>query len=294
MKRFQTYHISEDHKGLSLEHYLKTILAYSGRTIQKLTRLNGIKLNNKNVFLQRRLQQGDVLAVRIPDDRSYGVLPEKGPVDILYEDQGVIVLNKPPHLLVHPAGHTSTGTLANFLAGYFQQKGDVITIRPLHRLDRDTSGCIVFAKDSRTQTFLEKGLSDGRFKRTYWSVVEGKIEPASGIIDMPIGPHPTLPNRRAVDINGERALTRYTTLKASEKWTLLELNLETGRTHQIRVHFAHFGHAVVGDKMYGKRSPLIDRQALHAKSVTFVHPASGQLIEVQAPLPPDLAKVIDD
>lgn len=293
MKSFKTYLIDSEHQGLTVELYLKNILLFSGRKIQKLTRLKGIRLNKKTVFLQKKVLADDVLSVLTLEDKSYGVLPEEGSIDILFEDSQVIVVNKPPNMLVHPAGQTSHGTLANYLAYYFQRRGEVLTIRPLHRLDRDTSGCVVFAKDAQTQAMLEKQLHNGDFKRSYYALVEGSIEPQEGTIDFPIGRHPKMPNRRAAVEQGERAITHYRTLKSIRNnervpdLSLLELKLETGRTHQIRVHLAHVGHPVIGDKMYGKQSALIARQALHAESVFFIHPKEGQKIKVQAPIPLD-------
>ncbi|NLI91511.1 MAG: RluA family pseudouridine synthase [Peptococcaceae bacterium] len=292
MKSYHTFPVENQHSGLTVEEYLKQVLKYSGRAIQKLTRKKGILLNKKTVFLQRKIKEGDVLSILSPEDQSYGVVPQEGPVEVLFEDPLIIVLNKPPKMLVHPAGHTFQGTLANYLAYYFQQRGDVFTIRPLHRLDRDTSGCVVFAKNALTQSMLEQQMLQGVFKRTYLTVISGNIEPQTGTLDFPIGKHPTLPNRRTVHEQGERAVTHYKVIQFLPDMSLVELELETGRTHQIRVHMAHIGHPIIGDTMYGKSSPKIARQALHAESVTFIHPKTGTPITVHAPLYSDLEKVI--
>jgi len=293
MKSFLTYNVEQEHQGLTVEAYVKQILQYSGRKIQKLTRQKGILLNRKPVFLQKKVKRGDVIQIRVLEDQAYGVLPQEGAIDILFEDSQVIVLNKPPQMLVHPAGQTLQGTLANYLAYYFQQKGEILTIRPLHRLDRDTSGCIAFAKDDRTQSVLEQQIRLGCFKRSYYAVVQGTLEPPDGTIDLPLAVHPRLPNRRVVSEQGEKAVTHYKTIRRYPEMSLLELRLETGRTHQIRVHLAHLGHPIVGDAMYGKRSVLINRQALHAQSLFFVHPADGRQIGVTAPLPNDIEKLIN-
>lgn len=299
MKSFNTYKVEPEHQGLTVEHYLKNVLQYSGRKVQKLTRIKGVTLNKKTVFLQKKLKPGDVLGVRILEDQSYGVIPEEGSLEVLFEDSHLIVLNKQPGVLVHPTGQTTQGTLANFLAFYFQEQGALLTIRPVHRLDRDTSGCVVFAKDAQTQSILEQQLHDGVFKRTYHAIIEGEIECESGIIDVPIGMHPTMPNRRTVNEKGERAVTHYRTLKnipATERFpeaSLIEMKLETGRTHQIRVHLAHVGHPVIGDRMYGKRSNLILRQALHAVSISFIHPKEEQEITLYAPYPEDFRRLIE-
>ncbi|NLM21652.1 MAG: RluA family pseudouridine synthase [Peptococcaceae bacterium] len=288
-RTFRTHHIEPEHQGLTVEEYLKKKLQLSGRKIQKITRLKGILLNNKPVYLQKKLKAGQMLNVLELSDQSYGVDPEPGVIDILYEDSRIIILDKPGGLLVHPAGRTRHGTLANYLAAYFAQNGKVCTIRPLHRLDRDTTGCVAFAKDSLTQTILEKQLLKGSFKRSYLAIVQGVLEPLEGTIDAPIGSHPFKPNRRAINEQGEKALTHYRTVLTSQGMSLLTLTLETGRTHQIRVHLASVGHPVIGDKIYGKSSPLIRRQALHAQSLEFLHPEDGRKIKVQAPFPADFA-----
>lgn len=292
MKLFLKYTVAEEYRGLTVEVYLKHILQHSGRKVQKLTRQKGILVNGKTVYLQRKLIPGDILSILVPEDTSYGVKPEPGPVEILFEDDYIVILNKPPYLLVHPVGQTSQGTLANYLAYYYQQSRKVCTIRPLHRLDRETSGCVVFAKDARTQTLLEKCLHNGTLKRTYLAIVQGIVIPAAGTIDAQIGPHPTLPNRRSIGNNGDPAITHYKTVQTWGNTSLLELTLETGRTHQIRLHLKYIGHEIVGDKMYGSRSQLIARQALHAVSVSLIHPKDNRRITVHAPIPPDLDQVL--
>ncbi|AET69008.1 pseudouridine synthase, RluA family [Desulfosporosinus orientis DSM 765] len=293
MKSFKTYSVAEEHQGLTVEEYLKQILNYSGRKIQKLTRQKGILLNKKTVFLKKNVKQGDVLAVLALEDISFGVEPETGPVEILYEDGYLIVLNKPSGLLVHPTGQTLKGTLSNYLAHYYRQQGSIHTIRPLHRLDRETSGCVLFAKDSHTQALLETALKNGKLKRTYRAVILGNINPPEGTINASIGQHPTKPNRRAVTSKGERAITHYRTIQNLPGASLLDLTLETGRTHQIRVHLTHIGHPIVGDRMYGKGSVLINGQALHAFSLHFPHPFEEREIVVEAPFPDEFLKVLE-
>lgn len=292
MKTYQTHRIAKDHAGLTVESYLKQVLQLSGRKLQKLTRQKGLFLNGKTVFLQKKLKENDALRLLITADSTYGVTPEEGPVDILYEDAGLLILNKPPGLLVHPTGWTTGGTLANYLAGHLQQRGLMLAIRPLHRLDRDTSGCVVFAKSDHSQFQLEQQLKSGELKRTYVALVQGVVAPPAGTIDAPIGAHETHPNRRAVTPLGDSAVTHYRTVEAYARATLLELTLATGRTHQIRVHLAHLGHPLVGDRMYGEASDTIKRQALHASALSFCHLQNGQVITVQAPLPRDISEAV--
>ncbi|MDR3566297.1 MAG: RluA family pseudouridine synthase [Negativicutes bacterium] len=293
MKSFTTYKVAPEHDGLALESYLKLILQYSGRRIQKLTRQKGIALNGKAVFLQKKVKTGDTLRVLNAEDAAYGVQPEEGFIEILYEDDYMLVVNKPAHQLVHPTGQTTKGTLANYLANVLQHRNIVTAIRPVHRLDRETSGCIIFAKDSRSQFILEQQLKDRRLKRIYWALVSGLVSPAAGTIDAPIGAHPSLPNRRAIHTQGEQAITHYRTIHSYSDTSLLELTLDTGRTHQIRLHLAHLGYPVIGDGMYGIHASWMTRQALHAASISFIHLKDNREITIQAPLPKDFTDAIE-
>lgn len=293
MKLFSTHNITPEHEGLTIEQYLKQVLLYSGRKLQKLTRLKGIRLNGKPAFLQRKLKAADHLQVMTFADTSYGVQPEPGQVDILYEDDHLMVLNKPAGQLVHPTGQTTSGTLANYLAFHLQQHRITATIRPIHRLDRDTSGCVIFGKNAQSQAQLEQQLKEKVLQRTYLALVKGIIQPAAGTIDAPIGPHPSKPNRRAITSQGQTAVTNYQTIRIFQDASLVELSLETGRTHQIRLHLAHAGFPILGDGMYGVRSPLITRQALHAASVTFNHLGNQRKITVTAPLAIDIENAIN-
>ena len=292
MKKFTVYHIEKDQVQMTIDIYLKQVLKYSGRKLQKLTRQKGILLNGKPTFLQKSLKPGDVLSIKQLEDNSYGVMPEAGLVDILYEDKYMLVLNKPPYQLVHPSGQTANGTLANYLAHDLQQRNIMAAIRPLHRLDRNTSGCIVFAKDAQSQNLLEQQLKAKTIERTYMALVRGVIESESGRIDAPIGAHPSRANRRAVRENGDAAITDYKTIARYEDASLLELKLLTGRTHQIRVHLAHIGHPILGDGMYGTRSRVIDRQALHAVSIAFMELGKQKKMRVEAPLPKDFQEAM--
>lgn len=291
------YTVAAEQEGLTLENYLKDVLKISARTRQKLFYTRTVYLNGKNSHSKHTLKLGDIVGVREFFDTNYGVTPEKGIVDVLYEDKDVIVLNKPSGLLVHPAGKTTKGTLANFLAYYFQQKQEMITIRPLHRLDRDTTGCVLFAKSAKAQTILETELANSIIHRRYEALVMGNGEKLLQLypkccIELPIGRDPLKANRRKVVESGQLAITCFRIIKALGAKLLLEIELKTGKTHQIRVHFSHIGFPLVGDKMYGTASNLIRRQALHAKYIEFKHPVTGKTIEVVAPEPDDFFKAL--
>lgn len=294
MKVFQNHLVTKEQAGLTVEMLLKQELHYSGRKLQKLTRQKGLFLNRRPVFLQKKVKENDTLRILLSADDDYGVTPETANINICYEDEHLFILNKPPRQLVHPTSWTTSGTLANYLAGHLQNQGIVVAIRPVHRLDRDTSGCILFAKNDQAQHQLELQLKNGTLKRVYTVLVEGVMEPASGTIDAPIGEHPDRPNRRMVSEQGERAVTHYKTIEImpGAAFSLLEVQLETGRTHQIRVHLAHLGHPVLGDAMYGSATSVINRQALHAGAISFCELKHNTEITVTAPLPADMTEAI--
>ena len=273
------YIVADRYDGMALEEYLKTVMEVSARQRQKLFFSHGVYVNGVSAHTKRALKAGDMVAIRQFKDSSYGVTPEEGNLDIIYEDNDVIVVNKPAGILVHPAGRTESGTLANYLAGYFKQKKQIVTIRPVHRLDRDTTGCVLFAKSGKLQTTLEKMLAE---------------ECPQGIIEAPIAKDVFRPNRRVVASGGQRAVTHFQVLKEGQSFSLLSLWLETGRTHQIRVHLAHSGYPVVGDKMYGRADKSLGRQALHAAALEFIHPLTGEKLKLRAKRPEDFQHLIDN
>ena len=290
--------VADRYDGMELDTYVKDVMGVSARQRQKLFYSKGVYVNGSSAHTRRLLKAGDMVAIRQFKDTSYGVTAQDGPVEVLYEDEQLIVLNKPAGMLVHPAGRTTEGTLANYLAGYFRSQKKVITIRAIHRLDRDTTGCVVFAKSGDMQTKLEQMLSEGKIHRQYLAVVCGDgrrlaEEMPEGRIDMPIARDMFSPNRRVVSQDGQRAVTHFRVEKASAEMSLLRLWLETGRTHQIRVHLAHCHYPVLGDKMYGRASRLLGRQALHAAALELVHPVSGENIRIEAPMPGDLASIVE-
>lgn len=293
------YIVADRYDGMVLEEYLRTVMEVSARQRQKLFFSRGVYVNGVSAHTKRILKAGDMVAIRQFKDTSYGVTPEEGNLDIIYEDNDVIVVNKPAGILVHPAGRTESGTLANYLAGYFKQKKQIVTIRPVHRLDRDTTGCVLFAKSGKLQTALEKMLAEGKIHRSYEAVIVGagsKLaeECPQGIIEAPIAKDVFRPNRRVVDLGGQRAVTHFQVLKDGQSFSLLSLWLETGRTHQIRVHLAHSGYPVVGDKMYGRADKSLGRQALHAAALEFIHPLTGEKLKLRAKRPEDFQHLIDN
>ncbi|MBP1933972.1 tRNA pseudouridine32 synthase/23S rRNA pseudouridine746 synthase/23S rRNA pseudouridine1911/1915/1917 synthase [Ammoniphilus resinae] len=270
--------LNEVHQGKTVEAILKEDLALSGRMIQRLTRQKGLFLNRKAPFLKKKGKKGDVLRVLIGDREEGGLTPENIPIDITYEDHEVLVINKQPGLIVHPIKPDQQGTLANGIAFYLASKGTPGKVRPVHRLDKDTSGLILIAKNSYIHHLLDKQLRENVIHREYLVLVKGKLADQQGTIREPIGQDPENPVKRKVVSTGEEAITHFQVEKEFAECSLLRVRLETGRTHQIRVHFNHIGHPVLGDTLYGNPHPHIRRQALHAYQLQFVHPLREELM----------------
>ncbi len=260
--------------------------------VQKLIEDGCITVNQKTVPKNYKLRAGDSVAVHIPEPVAAEALPENIPLDIVYEDDDLLVVNKPRGMVVHPAAGNYTGTLVNALLYHC---GDSLSgingvVRPgiVHRIDKDTSGLLIVAKNDFAHQHLAEQIKAHSFTRKYRAVVCGNIKTDEGTIDAPIGRHPT--DRKKMTVthqNARNAVTHYKVLERLAGYTYLELTLETGRTHQIRVHMASIGHPVAGDPVYGGKNYLkkLDGQCLHAFYIAFVHPRSGETLAFSAPLP---------
>lgn len=290
-RKWTTHTVTAAEAGRTVEEILTGTLSISRRMIQKLTRSKGVQLNKKPAFLGREVKEGDVIRAAMSFTEEAGLAPVEMPLAILFEDEHLIVVNKPPFVLVHPTNPTQTETLSHGLTWHFLQQGLQAKIRPVHRIDRDTSGVLVVAKTAFAHQHLDRQLRERELKREYLAFVDGTVSEERGQIDAPIGKHKQNPNLRAVRPNaGEFALTRYEVVERYDTATMVHLELETGRTHQIRVHMTHLGHPVLGDRQYGRVGlNLIKRQALHASRISFSHPVSGEKMEMTAPLADDLA-----
>lgn len=289
-RRWVEHTITETEAGLTVEEVLTGPLSISRRMIQKLTRSKGIQLNRKPAFLNKKVRVGDIVRAALSFAEEAGLEPMKMDLDIVYEDADLIVLNKPPFLLVHPTTPQQIGTLSHGLAYHYQQQGLSAKVRPVHRIDRDTSGLLVVAKTAYAHQHLDRQLRERELKREYRAFVDGTVAEERGVIDAPIGKDKHNPNLRAVRPQaGEFALTRYEVVERYQGATLVQLELETGRTHQIRVHMTHLGHPLLGDRQYGLVGlKLLKRQALHASRLSLTHPTTGEALTFEAPLPPDL------
>ena len=287
------YTLPKSENGTTVEKAIKEGMHISGRMIQKLTRKNGIQLNGKKSHLSVTVKAGDRIQVSIFEKEDYGVEPEPMPLDILFEDDHLMIVNKPVGVAVHPTEPGQKGTLAHGIAFYYQANGWEIKVRHIHRLDKDTSGVLMIAKHSLAQAILDEELRDRKIKRIYLAIASGVFEHKSGTIHEPIGRDRHHPTRRRVSHGGDDASTHYRVLEQYTKGALLELELETGRTHQIRVHLSHIGHPIYGDSLYGGPKYGINRQALHGYKITFTHPFTKEILKIESDLPQDMKQLIE-
>ncbi|HEY9856066.1 MAG TPA: RluA family pseudouridine synthase [Stenomitos sp.] len=288
------YTVRETPPHATVSGVLTRQLGMSRLLIRRLKAVDGIYLNGQAVRVNHPAQEGDELELRLPEAPSEKVDPEPVPLDILYEDADLIVLNKPPGLVVHPTHGCYHGTLANGLAHYFQSHQEAVGIHPVHRIDRDTSGLVVFAKHSYAHQQLAGQLEEFKLDREYLAIAEGLLEQDHGVIEAPIARRSGPGGYREIAPHGQTATTHYQVLARSKETseTLLVLRLETGRTHQIRVHLQFMGHPLLADKLYGRPHATLQRQALHARTLSFRHPRTQELMRLVAPLPSDLSSYV--
>lgn len=291
----EIYHftVSEEQAGLRLDKFLSEQQIGLTRSLAEKYITEGcVKLAEKPLSKSYRVEAGDVLTAEIPEPKALDVLPEAIPLDIVYEDSDLLVVNKPKGMVVHPAPGNYTGTLVNALLAYC---GDTLSgingvIRPgiVHRIDKDTSGLLIVAKNDFAHKHLAEQIKVHSFTRIYEAVVHGNLKEDSGTVDEPIGRHPVDRKKMAVtEKNSRNAVTHYHVLMRYQGFTYVRLKLETGRTHQIRVHMAYLGHPVAGDPVYGPKKPVpgLQGQCLHARVIGFVHPRTGQYMEFTGDLP---------
>ena len=293
--RYLTLNITPGLAGLDVNTLLRRRLGLSGTVLRRIKWLeDGITLDGARVNVRVRAKEGQTLAVRLTDpELTSGVAPIPGPLDIVYEDGDLAVLNKAPGVLVHPGHGHFDDTLGNFLMYHYKITGEESDFHPVHRLDKGTSGLVVIAKHPHAQEKLKKQLHSGAFRRVYLAVCDGAPPALSGMINAPIGQTEGSLMAREVRPDGQPARTRYKVVRPLGSRTLLELGLDTGRTHQIRVHMAYIGCPLTGDFLYGRPDPaLIARPALHSAELELAHPVTGERLRFAAPLPADMAALI--
>lgn len=288
MVRVISYTIPSAYDGKKVIAYLRGDAGISSRLLKILKRTqNGITLNGEHIRTIDFLHTGDILSVNIPCPGSE-IEPVEFPLDILYEDDDLIIINKDPFIACHPTHNHQGDTLANALAFHLMKKGTVSVFRAVGRLDKGTSGIVICALNKHAAALIPKTIS-----KEYLAVISGKLEP-QGTIDAPIYRPDPMKTIRAVGKCGDRAVTHWEVIKQNEATTLARIRLETGRTHQIRVHFASIGMPLVGDSLYGTDPLNIGHQLLHCEKVTFTHPVTGNIMTISAPVPEYMQKIINE
>ncbi|WP_369900653.1 RluA family pseudouridine synthase [Bacillus manliponensis] len=294
MKRYTlTWHIPEEEQGLLVRQFLKekgiskaalTDIKFHGGAIE----VNGVHTNVRHV-----LQKGEQVTVCFPpEQRSEGMGAENIPLSIVYEDESILVINKAPYMSTIPSREHPTGSVANALLHHYDKQNLASTVHIVTRLDRDTSGLMLIAKNRFVHHLLSKQHQDKQVERTYEAIIHGIVKEDSGTIDVPIARKEESIIERTVREDGQRALTHFKVLRRMENKTHVALRLETGRTHQIRVHMAHIGHPLLGDDLYGGLLDEIGRQALHSTSLTMWHPILRKSITFHADIPEDMKKLL--
>ena len=287
------YFVEPEQEGLRLDVFLSQMEESQSRSaIQKQIKEGQAMVNGDKVKPSYRVCAGDEVCYFTPEPAEVAILPEDIPLDILYEDDDLLVVNKPKGMVVHPAPGHATGTLVNAVMFHCKDSLSGINgqLRPgiVHRIDRDTTGSLIVCKNDITHNHIAEQIKEHSVNRIYRGIVVGKVSRDNGCIHAPIGRHPVERKKMAVnERNGKDAITHYHVLKRFENYTYMEFKLETGRTHQIRVHMASIGHPLLGDEVYGtKKCPFhLEGQTLHAAVIGFIHPRSEEYIEVEAPLP---------
>ena len=292
--------IVESEEQKRIDAYISEKTEYSRTAVQRLIEENKIKVNGKKEKASYKIQKGDIIEIDEEPAREIELKAQDIPLQILYEDSDIIVINKPKGMVVHPANGNPDGTLVNAIMAICKDSLSGIggKIRPgiVHRLDKNTSGAIIIAKNDKAHINLSEQLKNHKIKKTYIALVRGVVKENNATINIPIGRSKKDRKKMDVDKNGKEAITHFKVLKRFSDCTLLEINIETGRTHQIRVHLSHIGYPIIGDDVYsnGKNKWNIVGQCLHAKSLDFKHPINGKSMHIEAPIPEYFEKIIEE
>ena len=296
MNRNIDYIIDEDSAGLRVEQFLRR-KRYSGQNLSEIKRMpKSILVNGVHYYMRQELSKGDHLQVRICETQnSEKIPPTKLPLDIIYEDEDLLVLNKPAGMPIHPSLNNYTNSIANALAYYFQSQGKPFIFRCCNRLDRDTSGLTIVSKHLVSGSILSDMTKYREVHREYLAIARGSVTPSEGTIPAPLGRKEGTIIERTVDWeHGEDAVTHYKVVKEANGHSLVSLRLETGRTHQIRIHMKYLGYPLIGDYLYNPDMEYMTRQALHSHHMEFTHPITGEHMSFTASLPEDMARVMQE
>ena len=294
MNRVIDYIIDEAGDGLRIEQYLRR-KGYSGQNLAEIKRMpKSVLVNGEHYYMKQELNTGDHLSIHICETKcSEKIPPVQIPLDIVYEDEDIIVINKQAGMPIHPSLNNYTNSMANALAWYYQEQGKPFIFRCCNRLDRDTSGLTVVAKHLVSGNILSDMVRRRDIHREYLAIVRGHVSPEAGTINAPLARKPGTIIERTVDWEqGETAITHYRLVEERNGHSLISLRLETGRTHQIRIHMKYLGYPLIGDYLYNPDMEYIGRQALHSHRLSFTHPITGKPMEFTAPLPKDMEKVL--
>lgn len=277
-----------------LRNYLYEELSFSHRLVKQAKSDDGeILINGEKKTVRYRLEKGDQLTIRLPDEKiSPGLIAEQINLSILYEDDDLMVIEKKAGMPTIPSRLHPRGTIANALLNHYAQKKLPYTVHIVTRLDKDTSGVLLVAKHQYSHSLLSELLQAGKIKRKYLTCVEGRLVKKSGKIEAPIARKEGSIIERTVASHGQQALTYYNVVKQCQQMALVDVEIKTGRTHQIRVHFSHIGHPVVGDDLYGAQKGILSRQALHCSEISFYHPFKGEYATFTSRLPDELNALI--
>ncbi|UFJ41630.1 RluA family pseudouridine synthase [Brevibacillus humidisoli] len=291
-ERLLHFQVAEDEQGRTVRDLLQSTYGVSRRLLNRAKYDGEILINGEPVRVTRIVEAGDVVEVILPSEQPETIQPQPMPLAIRYEDRDLLLIAKPAGMVVHPTRTHPDRTLANAVVAYWREKGEMRRFRPVNRLDKDTSGLLIIAKNQWAHEGFARMQRERTLRRTYLAVVHGLLNQETGEIAAPIGLRPGSIIEREVRTDGQPALTRYRVLSRGAEMSVVELQLLTGRTHQIRVHMRHIGHPLVGDDLYGGQRSLIGRQALHAARLAFSHPRTGQLLCFEEPLPADMAELV--
>ena len=287
------YIVKKDDNYTNINQILKNEFNISSRLFSKLINMKKISVNGVITDTRNPVKLKDKISISFDyEENNENIVPKKMNLDILYEDDWLLIINKPANVAVHPSMLHYDNSLSNAIRFYFDKIGLKKKIRPVNRLDKNTSGIVIFAKNEYIQECLINQMKNNTLKKEYLALVDGHFNDKSGIINKPIARKEKSIIERCISLDGKESITKYEVLKEFNNYSFIKCILLTGRTHQIRVHLASINHSILGDSLYGKESKLINRQALHCYTITFIHPINKTNIEIIAPIPLDIFNLI--